>query len=246
MKTLISFYISFELTLLPISIFIIGWGYQPERLKAFKYIFMYTVRASLPLLFILIMLKAFFIDSFRASYIMPLKSVLRGVVLSRAGDLFLTLGFLVKFPIYGVHLWLPKAHVEAPIGGSIILAGLLLKLGGFGMMLLTPFLSSNFYCSLISCFRGLGGVVISVICLRQVDMKVLIAYSSVSHLRIRVIGILRKSPMLLLRAFIILISHGVTSPGIFLGAHLMYLRSHSRNMLINSRILNFRPIFSLI
>lgn len=103
---------------------------------------------------------------------------------------FLVFAFLVKIPIFIVHLWLPKAHVEAPISGSIILAGVLLKLGGYGLLRVLNFLIFIFnFNSIFIIFRLLGGVLVSLVCLRQIDLKSLVAYSSVAHMRIVIGGI---------------------------------------------------------
>lgn len=107
-------------------------------------------------------------------------------VVSTAWLLSLVLAFLVKFPLYLVHLWLPKAHVEAPAVGSIILAALLLKLGGYGMLLLSPLYQPGFRLFVLQAIALSGGLAAALLCIRQKDIKVLIAYSSVCHMGIAI------------------------------------------------------------
>lgn len=244
-KSFILFYVSFEFRLLPISFIVIGWGYQPERATAYLFMFMYTVAGSLPLLLVILLFKSsrnrdFFSD-------IPYQMWLPGPTspVSSLFFFFLILGFLIKFPIYGVHLWLPKAHVEAPVRGSIILAGLLLKLGGFGAYLLQPAVLNTSLLSMLTSYSLAGGVLTGVTCLRQVDIKVLIAYSSVVHLRVGVSTICLKTYSALVALVLILLAHGMSSPGLFFGAFVLYKHTHSRRLLLNSGVLVSAPSITL-
>jgi NADH-ubiquinone oxidoreductase chain 4 len=132
------FYLFFEATLIPTLILIMGWGYQPERVQAGVYILFYTLAASLPLLIIIFWLKTSI-----GSLNFILIRLTETPTLPHLAYLAAIGAFLVKMPMFLVHLWLPKAHVEAPVRGSIILAGVLLKLGGYGLMRIGPVVSNQ-------------------------------------------------------------------------------------------------------
>lgn len=127
-RKIIYFYIFFEAALIPIFLLILGWGYQPERLQAGLYIIFYTLFASLPLLIIIFMKQKDF------EYVRIIRGELGRRWAGYVSIIFFIFAFLVKLPMFLVHLWLPKAHVEAPVAGSMILAGVLLKLGGLWHM----------------------------------------------------------------------------------------------------------------
>lgn len=245
-KTLI-FYIFFEGSLIPIFLIVIGWGYQPERLRAGFALFFYTLVASLPLLLVILNFMGQFsstsLDSLAASRLYPLENSLVSTCL----QLITIAAFLVKLPIFLVHQWLPKAHVEAPVAGSIILAAVLLKLGGYGICRLAPVFSqvnslSHIALSLIL----VGGGIVGLLCIRQTDIKVLIAYSSVSHMAFVAAGFLLNSWWAFTGALLIIIAHGVCSSGMFAGANVMYLRSNRRLLSLNKGVLRWLPFFTLI
>nr|YP_010173750.1 NADH dehydrogenase subunit 4 [Neodraco skottsbergi]QSJ54380.1 NADH dehydrogenase subunit 4 [Neodraco skottsbergi] len=230
---LIMFYVMFEATLLPTLMIITRWGNQTERLNAGVYFLFYTLASSLPLLVALLILQntSGTLSLLTLQYMDPLSLTTYADKLWWAGCL---LAFLVKMPLYGVHLWLPKAHVEAPIAGSMILAAVLLKLGGYGMMrmmlILEPLTKEMLYPFIV--FALWGVVMAGSICLRQTDLKSLIAYSSVSHMGLVVAGILVQTPWGFAGALILMIAHGLTSSALFCLANTNYERTHSRSILL--------------
>lgn len=239
--SLFLFYLFFEWSLLPIFLIILGWGYQPERLRASLLLFFYTLFASLPLLLVLLYWRQIaFITGFKDAVLILTQRGVRFVILR-----FITiLAFVVKFPIYFVHLWLPKAHVEAPVAGSIILAGILLKLGGYGIIRLSAFFLHNPLIFSVGVLTIWGGGILGALCLRIRDIKVIIAYSSVVHIRLVFIGVIRYFSWGLNGAMVIIVAHGLCSSGIFAQANMVYERRHSRSLTLNKGLLTISPSFS--
>jgi NADH-ubiquinone oxidoreductase chain 4 len=206
-----------------IFLFVLSWGYSPERLQASFYMVFYTVVVSFPFLVYLVFVEdSFFLSKF--------------LFFSSFGGYwwgFLFFVFLVKLPVYGVHLWLPKAHVEAPVSGSMVLAGVLLKLGRYGFYRFSFFCPSiSFYWGYFFSFGLLGGLVSCFLCLRQVDLKSFVAYSSVCHMGFSLCGLYSFSSFGVDGGVYMMISHGFCSSCLFYILYLFYERLSSRRFFV--------------
>nr|APX40403.1 NADH dehydrogenase subunit 4 [Batophila aerata] len=233
------FYFFFEISLIPTLMLIMGWGYQPERLEAGIYLLFYTLLMSLPM-----MLGIFYYNYINDTLIFLLMKELMNSIFFY---LCINMVFFVKIPMFIMHLWLPKAHVEAPVSGSMILAGVMLKLGGYGllrlMILFKGFINSMnlFFISL----SLMGAIFVSLICIRQSDMKSLIAYSSVAHMGLVMIGIMTLNIWGIKGSVIMMIAHGLCSSGLFCLVNFIYERTLSRSIYLNKGMLNLLPSMSL-
>jgi len=210
--SLLVFFISFEFSLLPIALLVLLFGYQPEKFQSTLWLIFYTVLCSSPLLYFTLQTPYFLFTRFSGP--------------GCASVTLASLGFIVKSPLYTLHSWLPKAHVEAPLPASILLAGVILKLGGYGLLVLSP---SPSFCSLLFLLLSLwGGVVCSFLCFRCWDIKSLVAYSSVVHISSVTLGALSCTEAGVWVSIGMIFGHSLISPMLFSLANEVYLACGSR------------------
>nr|WRQ18142.1 NADH dehydrogenase subunit 4 [Anaceratagallia venosa] len=231
-------YMFFEFSLVPLFVLILGWGYQPDRLISGIYLLFYTIFSSLPLLLFLVYINYFF-GSFFFDYFY-------GFNFSFLVHFFMVFSFMVKMPLFMLHFWLPKAHVFSPIFGSMILAGVLLKVGGYGIirfMFLYDylFLQYSYFWYSLSIF---GSFLVSLICLIQGDIKCLIAYSSVAHMCLSLLGLLSMTKSGVSGSYFMMIGHGLCSSGLFCLSNIGYERFYSRSFFLNKGLIGFMPSLS--
>lgn len=228
-KNFLIFYVFFEFSLIPLLGLIVGWGYQVERVQASFYLILYTVVGSLPLLFVILWIrKSKSLDWFPALLI----SSFRGEKLNYILTFVVLVSIIIKLPLFGVHLWLPKAHVEAPVRGSMVLAAVILKFGVYGVYRFFSFLFVFliFQSSVLISLLVWGALLARVVASRQSDLKSLVAYSSISHIGILIGGLIFGGVSALKGSFIILLSHGFCSSALFFIVNFFFERSFSRQI----------------
>nr|AWN56227.1 NADH dehydrogenase subunit 4 [Dorymyrmex brunneus] len=239
--SLIMFYLYFEVSLIPTFILIIYWGINPERVSAGFYLMMYTLFISLPLMIYLF----WWFKELNTFNMILMTYELINFDLMFMDYIIMFSAFFIKLPIYLFHVWLPKAHVEAPVYGSMVLAAVLLKLGTYGLIRLMMMfvLGCMKYNYLLFSVSLVGSLMVGVLCLVQIDLKSLVAYSSVVHMNFLLCSMMTMFKLGFVSSYIMMIGHGLCSSGLFFMVNIYYMKTNSRLIFFNKGFITIMPFY---
>jgi proton-translocating NADH-quinone oxidoreductase chain M len=242
---LLLFYIFFESILIPMYLIIVGWGSRERKIRAAYFLFLYTLLGSvLMLLGILYIYYQTGTTDYESLISISLTKVEQKI-------LWLTFfaSFATKVPMLPMHIWLPEAHVEAPTAGSVVLAGVLLKLGTYGFIRfslpLFPF-ASLYFAPLVFSVAGIAIVYTSLTAIRQTDLKRIIAYTSIAHMNLVVIGLFSFNIIGIEGALLQSLSHGFVASALFLIIGVIYDRHHTRMIKYYGGLVHTMPMFTIV
>lgn len=242
---LLGFYIFYECTLLPMFLLIGLGGSRPRKVRAAYLLVIYTLVGSLAMLPCVLLMYS---QAGSTSFLLLLTETwapARQYVLWWG----LFLAFAVKVPMVPLHLWLPEAHVEASTAGSVLLAGVLLKLGSYGLLRFSlPLLpeASSYYGPFVLCLCMIGLVYASLTTLRQVDLKKLVAYSSIAHMSMVILALFTLNDLGAVGGTFLMLAHGVASPALFLLVGAMYDRAHTKALKYLGGAATAMPLYSVM
>ena len=248
------FYIFWEVMLIPMFFLIGIWG-SKDRIYAAQKFLLYTFAGSVPMLIAiihLVMQTKLQLGTYSASITDVLALQLPGGgYFSVQGLIFMAfaLAFAIKVPLFPLHTWLPDAHVQAPTGGSVILAGVLLKLGGYGLMRFAMPLSVGTLPLFAPIMMGIAAVAIvygAFVAIAQDDIKKLVAYSSVSHMGYVILGLFALNQIGVTGSLYQMLNHGVSTGALFLLVGVLYERKHTRAIAAYSGLAKTIPLFSIV
>lgn len=238
------FYIFFESILLPMFIFIGIFGSRKRRIHAAYLLFFYTLLGSLVMLGAIILLYIH-VGSTDIQFLQSVEFTMNRELLLWAAFF---LSFSIKVPMYPFHIWLPEAHVEAPTEGSVLLAGILLKMGSYGFLrILIPIFwnATIFFIPLVFILCSLAIVYTSFVTLRQIDLKRIIAYSSVAHMNISILGLFALNIYSIVGSIFLMVGHGIISAALFFLIGILYDRFKTRLVKYYSGIVQIMPLFAI-
>nr|AOP18529.1 NADH dehydrogenase subunit 4 [Brachionus rotundiformis] len=234
-------YFYYECSLLPILYIIIKWGSYPERSLSAVMLLIYTSIFTFP--FIMVM---FSIYSLSGTMLLSNVFTFDYSSFNALSTFVVFCTFAVKLPVYGLHYWLPMAHVEAPTFGSMILAGVLLKLGGVGLIRCTNYISLEWLKSVILSYLMIFMIYVTLVCAFQSDFKRLVAYSSVSHMMAIPILYLSNNVLSLKSMLMLMLFHGLSSPILFMFVGILYSMYSTRQLILMRGLLLVSPLLSFL